>query len=68
MLTSLSKAVDETIKQDTGIDPVQEGQPSSGWLILDYAYVVVHLLSPERREYYQLEELWQKAKVVLRLK
>jgi len=68
MLTSLSKAVDETIKQDTGIDPIQEGQPSSGWLILDYAYVVVHLLSPERRDYYQLEDLWQKAKVVLHLK
>ncbi len=68
MLTSLSEAVDESIKKDTGIDPILEGQPNSGWLIMDYAYVVVHLLSPERREYYNLEELWHKAKVVLRLK
>ncbi|MEA4811731.1 MAG: ribosome silencing factor [Anaerolineaceae bacterium] len=68
MLTSLSKAVDESVKEETGLNPVFEGQPNSGWVILDYGYVVVHLLSPERRDYYQLEELWQKAKVLLRLK
>ena len=67
MLGSLAKSVDEGIKQAHGLDPKIEGQPESGWLLLDYAYVVVHLLSPERREYYQLEVLWNKGKVILRL-
>ena len=32
---------------------------------MDYGYVVVHLLSPEMRDYYDLEGMWQKAKIVL---
>jgi ribosome-associated protein len=34
---------------------------------VDFGSVIVHLFSPERREYYALEELWREAKVVLRV-
>ena len=65
MLQSLADYVREIIKQETGLNPVIESSGQSGWIVLDYGYVVVHLLSPEMREYYDLEGLWQKAKVVL---
>lgn len=68
MLHSLSRAVDEEIKKSTGLNAVIEGADSSGWVLLDYGYVVVHLLSEEMRDYYQLEELWSKGKVILSLK
>ena len=32
---------------------------NSGWLLIDYLEVVVHIMLPETREYYQLEKLWQ---------
>jgi len=65
MLEGLAGYVQEGIKAETGLIPVIESSGQSGWIVLDYGYVVVHLLSPEMREYYDLEGLWHKAKVVL---
>lgn len=65
MLQSLADYVREIIKPETGLIPVVESSGQSGWIVLDYGYVVVHLLSPEMRDYYDLEGLWQKAKIVL---
>jgi ribosome-associated protein len=38
-----------------------EGYEASKWLVQDYGDVVIHLFSPEAREYYRLEELWEDA-------
>lgn len=43
------------------------GINSGGWVLLDYGDVIAHLLTPDRREYYDLEELWSKANVVLKV-
>ena len=34
------------------------GDPESGWIVVDYVDVVVHVFSPEARAYYALEKLW----------
>ena len=45
-----------------------EGTAQNGWIVMDYGDVVVHFFSPEKREYYALEELWDAAsKVMLRI-
>ena len=38
-----------------------EGAMDSGWLLLDFGDVVVHIFAPFEREYYQLDELWSRA-------
>jgi ribosome-associated protein len=35
-----------------------EGNHNSSWIVMDYGDVVVHLMSPESREFYRLESLW----------
>ena len=39
-----------------------EGTGGSSWVVLDYGDLVVHLFTPEAREYYGLEHLWSDAK------
>ncbi len=38
-----------------------------GWALLDYGDVIVHLFTEEAREYYKLEELWNKASVIVKV-
>ncbi len=42
----------------------KEGVPDSGWMIMDYHGVMVHIFERELREFYDLEKLWKDAPVV----
>ncbi len=60
----------EGLRMEQNIRPLgMEGveQNSGGWALLDYGDVIIHLFTEEKREYYALEELWNKANVVLKL-
>ena len=35
-----------------------EGERTSGWVLLDYSAVIIHLFLPEQREFYDLERMW----------
>jgi ribosome-associated protein len=67
MLNALAKGVDETIRKNHKRHGRIEGDPAGGWMVLDYGDVVVHIFSPDQRDYYRLEELWQEGKVLLKL-
>jgi ribosome-associated protein len=67
MLQSLSSTLARDIKSKFHKTSLPQGNPDSGWIVLDYGDVVVHLFSPEQRSYYDLEELWSEGNVVLRL-
>ena len=45
-----------------------EGTSESGWVLLDYNGVIVHLFSRAMRDFYHLEELWERAPVVVRMR
>jgi ribosome-associated protein len=38
-----------------------EGSSRAGWILMDYLDVVVHIFTPESREFYRLEQLWGEA-------
>ena len=45
----------------------REGQPASGWILLDYGDCVVHIFAPEQREYFRLEQLWAAAPPLIQI-
>ena len=56
---AIHDAIAGTLKHDHGLLPRRvEGLAEARWILLDYLDVVVHLFTPETREYYRLEQLW----------
>jgi ribosome-associated protein len=61
-----TKAIHDAIyagmKSAHGILPARvEGLPQARWILIDYLDVVVHIFTPETRDYYRLEQLWGEA-------
>ena len=67
MLDALLDSVVKDVKAKYKMLPRSEGSAQSGWVLVDYGSIVVHLFSPNRREYYKLEDLWREGRVVLHL-
>ena len=52
----------EGMKKDHGIVPRRvEGLPEARWILMDYLDVVVHVFTPDARDFYRLEQLWGEA-------
>ncbi len=43
----------------------REGSATSGWILLDFSDVIIHIFGEEEREHYQLEQLWAGAAQVV---
>ncbi len=57
--------IDVKLDQEFGLSARMEGTPETGWIVLDYRDVVVHVFSPTQRDYYRLERLWGKVPPVV---
>lgn len=61
---------DEVLRKlrETGVRTLHvEGTAASGWILLDYGTVVLHVFLPSTRRHYNLEQLWKDARTVVRM-
>lgn len=66
-IAAILDGVEEALKEE-GLRPHhREGDLDSGWLLLDFGDVIVHIFAPVQREYYRLDELWSHAIPVVRI-
>ena len=66
-LKAMLESVDEGLSPE-GVKPMgREGDATSGWALLDYGDVIVHLFGQEERGHYDLEGLWHGATPVVRI-
>ncbi len=67
-MQAVVRDLEQTLRNDDGVRPLRvEGRASSGWILIDYGDVVVHLFSAEQRTFYRLEELWSAAVPLVRM-
>jgi len=66
-LQALYDEVEQALKKEGILPHHHEGTVDSGWLLLDFGGVIVHIFTPPEREYYQLDGLWSQAKPVIRI-
>ena len=64
-LKAIADFVEVDVKKKCGEPPYKhEGRQSEQWILIDYVNVVVHIMLPEPRKFYQLEELWSDAQLM----
>ena len=65
---AILKDLGQNLLEEFGRKPLHtEGTPDSGWVLLDYGDVIVHVFSPTQRQFYNLEQLWSAATPIVRL-
>jgi len=61
-LRAIADNVEDQVNKQCGELPFKhEGKQAEQWILIDYVNVVVHIMLPEPRKFYQLEELWSDA-------
>jgi ribosome-associated protein len=67
MLEALADAAIDQVHKTHDLRGRLEGIPQDGWLLVDFGDIIMHLFSPDRRDYSRLEDLWSKGKILLHL-
>ena len=61
-LRAIAENIEKEVKEKCSENPFKhEGKQAEQWILIDYVDVVVHVMLPEPRKFYQLEELWSDA-------
>jgi len=61
-LKAIADSVEEEVKKSCNESPYKhEGRQAQQWILIDYVNIVVHIMLPEPRKFYQLEEMWSDA-------
>lgn len=66
-MNSILEDIERSLRRERIHPHHMEGSTDSGWLLMDYGDLVIHIFSPEEREYYALEQLWSRAAVIFRI-
>ena len=66
-IQAIADAIDEQLEKQGAALLHREGDAETGWVLLDFGDVIVHIFGPKEREYYRLERLWNEAKTVVYL-
>ena len=56
---AISDYIEDLVRQECGENPYKhEGHQALQWVLIDYVNIVVHIMQPDTRKFYKLEEMW----------
>ncbi|MDR1408122.1 MAG: ribosome silencing factor [Tannerella sp.] len=63
-LSALTDSVWDIVRRDAGEKPLSvDGDRNATWIGMDYGTVIVHIFMPDRRSFYNIENLWADSKI-----
>lgn len=66
-IQAIAESLQEELKKQGAQLLYREGVADTGWMLLDFGDVIIHIFGPKEREYYRLERLWSEATTVVYL-
>jgi ribosome-associated protein len=66
-IDAIKESVQETANNLSVKLNQSEGSANSGWVLMDFSDIIVHIFSREGREFYRLDELWNDAENLVRI-
>ncbi len=66
-IDAIRDEIEHVLKKQGVLPHHQEGSTDSGWLLLDYGGIIIHIFAPQERDYYQLDKLWSQASTLVRV-
>ncbi|MFH1381668.1 MAG: ribosome silencing factor [Chloroflexota bacterium] len=66
-LRTIQEETEHTLKKMGILAHHAEGTPGSGWILLDFGDIIVHIFSAFERQFYQLDEFWRGAVPLVRI-
>ncbi|HUQ96998.1 MAG TPA: ribosome silencing factor [Chitinophagaceae bacterium] len=63
-IRAIADSIEDAVRRECGESPFHhEGKQTAQWILMDYVNIVVHIMLPESRRFYKLEEMWSDAVV-----
>jgi len=56
---AIALSVEEDVLLGFSLQPSKQGNAASGWIVLDYGSIIVHVMTPQMRNFYKLERRWK---------
>ena len=66
-MSSIAEDIEGALERTGATLHHREGVPQSGWVLLDFSDVIIHMFGPEEREFYRIEDVWSRAPEVVRI-
>jgi len=66
-IEAICKEIDEVLGREGVVPQRREGDIDSGWILMDFGDVIIHIFAATEREYYKLERLWSRATPLIRI-
>ena len=66
-MRAIVEDLEHALEEKGGVRHHREGTPESGWMLLDFGDVVIHVFGTEERQFYDLESAWAEAAELVRL-
>ncbi|MEW6142951.1 MAG: ribosome silencing factor [Chloroflexota bacterium] len=66
-VNAIAEDIDKLLKNLGSNSHRREGAADSGWVLIDDGSIIIHVFSPDTREFYRFDSLWSQARILMKV-